>query len=359
MFNVSLPKIIICRTGGITEIPAIAENFSKVIVVSSASAYSSGKTSVITENLEAAGKSVFLHIMPSGEPELAAVQLLAEKIHDCCADIAVAIGGGSVMDACKCACIVPPGGSIREIFAAGRAVTTPGIPMIAVPCTFGTGSEVTSNGVLCDGINVIKQSVRGPAMLPFAAVVDPQCGTAVPPQVKAVSGMDALVQAIESSVSLRADNFTTPLALKAAGMLLDNLSPWVQGSAEAGEAVAEASLLTGIAFAHSGLGAVHGLAHPAGIRFRIPHGKACALLMQPVMAANSAAIPGLYDAIPACRERFAALQQEFFGNATLRTCGATPESFAEIVRDSRSGSMRCNPVQFNDGELLKILENAM
>lgn len=354
-----MPHIITCRPGAVAEIPAAASRSRIVMLTSSASAAASGKTAGIQKALENDGKSVHIHILPSGEPELDSVQTLAEKIHASGADIAIAIGGGSTIDACKCACIVPPGGNIRDIFYSGQVVTVPGIPLIAVPTTFGTGSEVTSNGVLSDRVNMVKQSVRGPVMMPYAAIVDPLCGTTAPAAVKAASGMDALVQAIESSVSLKTDNFSTPLALKAAAMLFDNLSGWVRGDEKAGEVVAEASLLTGMAFAHSGLGAVHGLAHPLGIRFHIPHGKACALLMPAVMEANSEKIPALYNNISGCREKFEALKQEFFGNATLKDFGVVPESFPEIIKDSRSGSMRCNPVTFTDAELFRIMTNAM
>ncbi len=360
MLPIRLPEQVICRPGATEELPSVAGSGRRIVAAVSPSAAASGLAGRIAELLERAGNTVVLHQLASGEPVLSGVDRLAEAFHNANAGLVVAVGGGSAIDSCKCACIIGRGEKAQDYFTGRRMVSGPGIPMIAVPTTFGTGAEVTPNAVISDPIGMIKQSVRSPFMLPAAAVTDCENAASCPASVAADSGMDALVQAIEAAVSRKADDFSRPLAVRAAEMLFANLERFAADrSSPAAAMVAEASLLAGIALAHSGLGAVHGLAHPLGIRTRLPHGRCCALLMREVMRRNELRKPGVYDAIPDAAGRFAGVFNALYGNVGLSDFGADSGAFPEIVANSRSGSMKSNPVDFTDHELIGILEESL
>src|SRR3712207_932011 len=145
-----------------------------------------------------------------------------------------------------------------EVIGAGRPITTPGLPCVAVPTTAGTGSEVTRNSVLSGG--GVKASLRSPLMLPKVAVVDPDLLVGLPRQTIAASGMDALSQLIEPFLSRRANPFSDALAREGIRRSARSLRlAYEQGMADPAvrEDLALASLLGGLCLANSGLGAVH------------------------------------------------------------------------------------------------------
>ena len=178
------------------------------------------------------------------------------------------------------------------MIGAGRPITEPGLPCVAVPTTAGTGSEVTRNAVLAgDGV---KASLRSPLMLPKVAVVDPDLLAGVPAPTIAASGMDALSQLIEPLLSARANPFTDALARDGIRRSARSLRrAYADGMADAGvrEDLALASLFGGLCLANSGLGAVHGLAAAAGARLAAPHGAVCAAVLAATVEVNLSGPP--------------------------------------------------------------------
>ena len=234
-----------------------------------------------------------------------------------------------------------------------------------LPTSAGPGAEVTGNAVITDRATGLKQSLRGPGMTADCALVDPELLYDAPAAVVAAAGFDALTQALESFLSRRSDALTRPLALSAARLLLDALPGACRNEAPALAAAARGSLLTGMAFASSGLGAVHGLAHPAGSALGVPHGVCCAILLPAVLKWN----------LPACRERFVELARglDFAAPEELidRVIGlrrelGLPDAFRAfgdvaahmdfILKNCRSGSMKCNPRELSDAEAAALLE---
>ena len=254
---------------------------------------------------------------------------------------------------------------------AGAGVSWEGLFFAALPTTAGTGAEITNNAVLTDRESRIKQSLRHPSMVADAAVVDPDLTLSCPRELTAFSGLDAFVQAFESFTSPRSSALTRALAAEAVRKIFHSLEEaWKEPeNIRARTEMAEASMLSGMAFSQTGLGAVHGLAHPVGSLLGVPHGLACAILMRPVLEFN----------LPVCSEQYADLADRTFigsdARSFLRAAGdlaeklEVPENlrsfalhrsdFEFIIKNCRSASMKQNPREMTDRDVEAILEKML
>jgi len=208
------------------------------------------------------------------EPPIHVVDAIAESIRACGADVVIALGGGSVMDAAKVAALcVRHGKPAREFIGIGKAGGR-GLPTLLIPTTAGTGSEATFVAILTDPATGNKVGVVDPCILADIAVVDPALTDGLPPHVTAAAGMDALVHAIEGYIAKCATPVGRGLALEAARRIGRSLSVVCVEPANtaARDDMAIGSHLAGMAFANSSCCAVHALALPLGGRFSIPHG---------------------------------------------------------------------------------------
>jgi len=328
----------------------------------------------------------------AGEPTigLARAGLAAAREH--AADVVAAIGGGSVIDTAKAVAVLLGNGGdpldYLEVIGAGRKITRPAAPCVAVPTTAGTGSEVTANAVLASPEHRIKASLRSPLMIPRVALVDPELTVSCPPAVTAASGMDALTQCLEPFVSSRANPVTDGLASEglrraAAGMR----AAYADGSDLTARAdMSVCSLLGGMSLANAKLGAVHGLAGVVGGTGRVPHGVACAALLAPVIEANLRVLrsgPGSDGGTVAGRvlARYARVARILTGepDASAEDClawiretvarlaipglaayGVRPGDAGEIAAGAaRSSSMQGNPVTLSVEELRAIVLGAL
>ncbi|HPA44745.1 MAG TPA: iron-containing alcohol dehydrogenase [bacterium] len=300
---------------------------------------------------------------PPSEPELAYVEQARAQCRETGCDVVIGIGGGSVLDASKAvAALVHEPSTVREIFD-GQPVTQPGVPFIALPTTAGTGSEVTPNSVLSDPDRFIKQSIRGETYWPRLVINDPELTVRVPIQVKIWSGADALVQAVESFTSLGSNHLTDALAFESFRLIAGSIEEIAHGTDEIEPhvAMADGSMLAGIALANARLGAVHGVAHPMGVRYRIPHGLCCAILLTPVMRFNE----------PVVREKYERLSVvvhapviEWIGDLfrrmgippDFRGCRIPRSDVDILIRESLpSGSLKANPRPVSATDLTEIL----
>jgi alcohol dehydrogenase class IV len=208
----------------------------------------------------------------------------------------VGVGGGSVLDASKsiAGMATNPGDLLDylEVVGKGTGLKNPALPLIAIPTTAGTGSEVTRNAVITVPEKKFKASLRSPFLLPQIAIVDPELTLTLPPAVTASTGMDALAQVLEPFVSIRSNALTDLFCtqgLQLAGQALEKV--YKNGSDLAARTdMAYTSLLGGLALANAGLGAVHGFASPIGGMYPAPHGAVCARLLAPVVKANVSAL---------------------------------------------------------------------
>ena len=301
------------------------------------------------------------------DPPLECVDTLIEQLCLTSAEAVLALGGGSVIDAAKtAAALAPVADRVRPFFEGQRQITRPGLPVIALPTTAGTGAEVTLNAVLSDRLKGAKKSIRSPFMVPTAALVDPDLTVSLPPELTAHSGLDALTQAVESYISLQANAVSRPLAAAAVAHLLGHLAQACHDGRdlEARALVAEGSLLGGLAFSQSGLGAVHGLAHPIGHALSLPHGLTCAILLPHVLHLNLSACEADLDTLALAVHEENAARLISTITDLCRDLGV-PSSFAPYrlgaaaievtVAHCRSGSMKANPRHLSDAEIRALL----
>lgn len=286
-FSVTTPPKILFGWGAIEALPQEAAALGRrPLVVTGRSLRAAGALEPILESLRAAGLDPRLHEGVPPEPGLDDLQRAMEAA--AAADSVVGIGGGSVLDIAKgAAALAGAGASARDYFE-GAPVPEPGRPIVAVPPTAGTGSEVTWVCVLVDRATRRKASIRGPAMMPRVALVDPRLTVSCPRTVTAHSGMDAFVQAVEAFTSRGANPLTDALALEAARLTAGSLETAVSEpeNRAARERMALGSMMAGMALNTSRLGLVHGLAHPLGAVTGAAHGLLCGLLLPPVMRFN-------------------------------------------------------------------------
>jgi alcohol dehydrogenase class IV len=179
-----------------------------------------------------------------------------------------------------------------EVVGRGQKITLAAAPRIAIPTTAGTGAEETRNAEIGLSDKKFKASIRSELLLPRIALVDPELGVEISPEVTARSGMDALCQLIESYTSSGATPITDGLAIKGIALAAKALPRAFHDGQDlaARTDMALAALLSGITLTNAGLGAVHGFAAPLGANFPAPHGAICAALLAPVISANIAAL---------------------------------------------------------------------
>ena len=232
---------------------------------------------------------IFSDVNP--EPEIEIVDLCLQAIREGNHDGLIAVGGGSAIDIAKAASVMATNeGSIEQYFGT-NLVKNPGLPLVAIPTTAGTGSEVTNISILSDTKEQVKKGIVSPYLLPDVAIVSPVMTLTCPPSVTAASGVDALVHAIEAYISKFASPLTDALAIGAMKLIAVHLPKAYAcpDNLESREAMITASLMAGLAFGNAGVGAVHALAYPLGGRFHMAHGVSNSLLLPYVMKWNKIA----------------------------------------------------------------------
>lgn len=240
------------------------------------------------------------------EPTVDAVREGVRLARDHGADLVIGIGGGAVLDAAKvvAALVTNPGDVLDyvEVIGAGRALSERPLPVIAVPTTAGTGSEVTANGVVSSPEHQVKVSLRAASMVPAVALVDPEVTLGCPPAVTASSGLDALTQCLEPYVSPFSNPLTDALCAEGLRRAASGLRrAYTNGTDVAARTdMSLAALCSGMALANAKLGAVHGFAGPIGGMTGAPHGAVCAAVL-----------------VACCRTTIAALRRDHPGHPSL------------------------------------------
>jgi alcohol dehydrogenase class IV len=322
----------------------------------------------------------------SEEPTIAIVREGVAAARGAGCDLVIGLGGGSALDAAKTIAVLATnhGDALDylEIIGAGKPLVQPSLPCAAIPTTAGTGSEVTRNAVLGSPDHHVKVSLRSPLMLPRLALVDSELSVTAPPDVTAASGMDAVTQLIEAYVSRRANPLSDALCVAGVRHAARALRQAVHhgDDRDARDAMALASLFSGLALSNSGLGAVHGLAGPLGGMLGAPHGALCAVLVPGVVRANSRALaarapdhpsrPRLDEMARVLTGRASATAEDGagwlrdaateFGIRRLGAYGLTATSIPDVIeRGRRANSMKANPIDLTTEELSAVLDAAM
>jgi len=293
-------------------------------------------------------------------------------------DSLLALGGGSSIDTAKAIGILKNnGGRIIDYEGVGKVKKR--IPwMVAIPTTYGSGSEVTSFAVVTDKTRNFKAAIGSPLVIPDVALVDPELMVTLPYKIAASVGLDALCHAVESYCSKKATPFSEMLALKAIRLISENISRAVESDndIEATFNMAISSTMAGMAFSLSRLGLVHAMSHPLGGFYDIPHGLANAFLLPYVMEYNVEAAPDKYadiaqamgieiknmsssEAAARAVERVASLRNSFRITARLSSLGVRKEDIPQMALDTmKSGNVKVNPRKTNLNDIIQLYEKA-
>ncbi len=274
-----------------------------------------GVANKITSILEEANIpfEIFSEIKPN--PTVANVLNGVEAFKKSGADLIITVGGGSSMDTAKAIGIISNNPEFSDVVSLeGTANTTKkSIPIIAIPTTAGTASEVTINYVITDETNKKKMVCIDPNSIPVVAIIDAELMYTLPKGLTAATGLDALTHAIEGLITKGAWEMSDMFELKAIEMITKHIETAVNepSNVEARNGMAVAQYIAGMAFSNVGLGLVHGMAHPLGAIFDVPHGVANALLLPTIMEFNaSAALDKYTDIAKAMNVEVAGLSKE-------------------------------------------------
>lgn len=297
-FNFSVPQDITVGKGSLAKLPEIAKKLggSHAFIISGPHLAKMGLVEKAADYLKTVDIKTDAFTEIEANPSVATVEKATEKFKESGADFIVAFGGGSPMDVAKAVGVVAKyGGSITE-YEGAHKVPGPIIPLIAIPTTAGTGSEVTAFSVITDHSRDYKLTVFSYELLPAYAILDAELITTAPASVAAACGIDAFIHAEEAYISTAASPFSDAMAEKAMALIGKNIRRFVanRGDMEAAEAMMVGSLFAGIAFSFARLGNVHAMSHPVSAFFDVPHGVANAVLLPVVAEYNALADHGRY-----------------------------------------------------------------
>jgi alcohol dehydrogenase len=266
---------------------------SRVLVVTDAGVRAVGICGQIEASLAAGDIEFELYDQVSPNPRDYECLAAAELARAFGAEAVVAVGGGSPIDLAKAAVGLATNAGTALDWVAPRSFSTPPLPLVAVPTTSGTGSEVTRSSVINDTARQIKVSLRDWAIAPRIAIVDPGLTLGLPPLLTAATGMDALTHAIEAYTCNRATPFSDALALHAIRLIGPNLPIAVAdgSNATAREQMMLASTIAGMAFSNADVAAVHCIAEALGGRYDTPHGIANSTFLPWIFAFDAPADP--------------------------------------------------------------------
>ncbi|MDH4580655.1 iron-containing alcohol dehydrogenase [Pseudomonas sp. BN415] len=297
--QVILPRIMQLGAGASEAIPNVLSSLgcSRPLLITDKMMVQLGYAARVQDTLAASGlkADIFADTVP--EPTVASIQAGVAMARNGDYDSIIALGGGSPIDSAKAIGILAKlGGEMRD-YKFPRNVTETGLPIIAVPTTAGTGSEVTRFTIITDEQNDEKMLCVGIGFMPVAALVDYSLTLSLPPRVTADTGLDALTHAIEAYVSQKANLYSDSQALAAMRLIGPNLRrAYHDGSDKAArEAMMLGSTLAGVAFSSASVALVHGMSRPIGAFFHVPHGLSNAMLLPSITAFS----------IPAAAERYA------------------------------------------------------
>jgi alcohol dehydrogenase class IV len=380
-FEFATTSRIIFGPGTLNEVPMLAAQLgSRPLVVTGKN---TERAAAFLGLLKASGMKPFTFAV-TGEPTIEMILEGTQLARGKACDVVIGMGGGSVIDGAKAiAALLTNTGDIMdylEVIGRGQPLKQASAPCIAIPTTAGTGAEVTRNSVLASTEHRVKVSLRSPTMLPDLAVIDPELTVSMPPSLTAGTGLDALTQNLEPFVSLQSNPLTDALCREGLKRIARSLRRAFENGMDtaAREDMAIASLFGGMALANSKLGAVHGFAGTMGAMFSIPHGVICACLLPHVMEANVNALQrknsleflsrydevarlltgkpdaGATDGIDWIHDLCNALDI-----APLYKFGITKAHFSDLIAGAKkASSMKGNPVELIDEELIEILKKA-
>ena len=364
----------------------LAEHVARIgverpLVVSDRFLLEKGPAGPLVERLQAAGVAVAVFGDVQPDPTLENVNNALAALRDHEADGVVAIGGGSPMDTAKAAAVAFANpGDVRD-YAGYNQVPGPGLPLVAVPTTAGTGSEVTRVAVITDTERDVKMMMLDGHLMARVAISDYRLTLSTPPDLTSWVGVDSLTHAIEAYVSTKATVLTDMLALEAARLIGAHMRRVVEhpGDEPAREAMMLGATLAGAAFSNSSVALVHGMSRPIGAHFHLAHGLSNALLLPTVTRFSVMGAPERYahvaremrlatdedsDRVACDRlvEELEALNADL-SIPSLSEAGVEREHFERVVQDMAqaaidSGSPGFNPQPATKEQIVELYQQA-
>ncbi|MBN1314122.1 MAG: iron-containing alcohol dehydrogenase, partial [Anaerolineales bacterium] len=296
-FEFLVSTVFIAGPGSVSRVGEIAQKqgMASVLIVTDSGIVQAGLLEPVKESLDQAGIKFAIYDRVVPNPRIATVTggLDAYRKNQC--DGLLAVGGGSSIDTAKGIRVVEAHGGTIDEFEYPAPIPNPLPPMVAIPTTYGTGSEATSGAVITNEYKEYKFGVDDPKMTANYAILDPLLLLKLPPSIAAATGMDALTHAIEAYTTFESRPFSDALNLQAIRLIVANLPPAMstEWDLEATANMLYASAMAGIGMQTcGGLGLVHGMAHALGGLIDMPHGVANAILLPWVMAFNLPACAG-------------------------------------------------------------------
>jgi len=345
-----LPARILFKKGGLSDLARETVEFgTHGMIVHGISFEKNGLKEKVLDDFKKSGGSVECFCRTRGEPSLDEISAVITKGRALKIDWVLGIGGGSVLDLAKAAAGLFHAKEKPAYYQEGGTLGESGIPFIAVPTTAGSGSEASPNSVIINPEKKVKLSIRHKNFLARKVILDPDLLKGLPFAVMCHSGMDAWVQAYESFISKHATWFSENFALKAIQLISRHLVPALNaGRDEDLAGLMLGSFFSGIAFSHSRLGVIHGLAHPLGVLYNVPHGLICSLCFAPSIKLNLEAMGNQKYAIMSQAVGMDLLQKVHELQKTLKIVSPfkgkpIPEKEKIIEETLKSGSTAANP----------------
>ena len=377
-FTFNTTKSVICEPGAIKRLGQIVKEHmgKKVLLVTDPGLIKAGLLDVATTSLNEAGVRYELFDGVVADPPVSVVEAALADALEAGVDGVIGFGGGSSMDVAKLIALLIGGGEkLDDVYGVGQAKGQR-LPLIQIPTTAGTGSEVTPISIITVG-ETEKKGVVAPQLLPDIALLDAELTLGLPAHVTAATGIDAMVHAIESYTSASANNnpVSKALAREALRLLGANIETAVKdgSNVKARSDMLLGALLAGQAFANSPVAAVHALAYPIGGIFHVPHGLSNALVLPHVMRFNAETCDKAYailatDVFPDLAtapvdqrvnqfiDRLEALSADLGLEQTLREVGIGESDLATLASDAMKQTRLLvnNPREVSETDALAI-----
>ena len=379
-YTFKIPQEIVFGPGALKKLPELLKKIGseKTMVLSDHGLEKVGVVNQVMDLVEENGITAyaFLDIQPN--PTIEMVEEAAKAYRESGAGSIVALGGGSPMDVAKAVGVLARyGGNILD-YEGAHLVPGAIEPVIAIPTTAGTGSEVTAFSVITDPVRDYKLTVFSYELIPQYALLDPEMIRSVPPSIAAACGIDALIHGIEAYLSLEASPFSDAMAEKAMELIGKNIRAYVANpkNMEAAGAMMSGSMFAGIAFAWARLGNVHAMSHPVSAFFHVPHGAANGILLPVVLEYNGLSDQGRYERIYhyVCHnkapvkdfcpqmlvEEIKRLNLSLGIPKGLAEVGGTEDKIPQMAEDAmRSGNIGVNPRHTTLKDVISLYHKAM
>lgn len=352
---------------------------NRALVVSDAGIVAAGHTARGLTSLGRAGIETLLFDGVSANPTTENVEAGLEVARGFQPNLLVGIGGGSSMDCAKgINFLLTGGGRIQDYWGVGKA-TRPMLPMIAVPTTAGTGSEMQSFALISDAKTHIKMACGDKKAACRVALLDPELTVTQPPRVTALTGIDAIAHALETYVTLPRNAVSLAFSREAWRLLEENFSRVLDDPSdlEARAGMQLGASFAGMAIENSMLGAAHALANPLTAHYDVPHGEAIALMLPHVVRYNGQAVNSSYCELLACTSGVNGAPSAASGAAGLAAfvaglarkaglperlsqCGVEPSMLPTLAAEAaRQWTGGFNPRAVGESDLLQLYESAM